>query len=75
MLKITLLKWNIFCNLFQIYLTMEHTLRTTELIEMNGMPLLQEVLHENFLQRRFDGNWKAKSLRLSSVIRTKVKLI
>lgn len=54
---------------------MEHKLRTTELTEMDGLPLLQGVLHEKFLQLRFDGNWKAKSLRLSSLVRTKVKLM
>lgn len=67
MFKFTLLKGVTFCYLFQIYLTMEHKWKTTEPVEMAGLPILQMVLHENFLQLRFDRNWKAKSLRFSNL--------
>lgn len=63
MFRFTLLKGVIFGYLFQLYLTMEHKLKTTEPVEMAGLPILQTVLHENFLQLRFDRNWKAKSMR------------
>lgn len=63
MFKFTLLKGVIFCYLFQIYLIVEHKLKTTEPVEMAGLPIFQTVRHENFLQLRFDRNWKAKSMR------------
>lgn len=44
MFKFTVLKGDVLCDLFQNYLTMEHKLRTTEPVEMGGLPILQVIL-------------------------------
>lgn len=56
MLKITLLKGNIFCDLFQI-----HLLRTTEPIEMDRQAILQEY----FFKQRLYKNWESKEFEVS----------
>lgn len=52
----------------------EHKLRTTESVEIDGLPI-QAVTHNYFIQLRFNKNWKAKSLNLANLVRTKVKII